>query len=455
MASSPSRSSGRTMPTNSTSRCRTLLKSIDRPAAIFIDALDQLKKPYRLGWLPDQLPPRLKIVVSVLNDAAYEEDSGVYRALRQRLPSEAFLEIEPLTEAQGRDILLALEASAQRRLRPGQRDYVLGRFEEAGASPLYLRVAFEIARGVAELGRGRPGPLRACRGHRGAHRPAHCRAHERAPPRARARQPHARLPRGRQGRPQRQGDDRGPVARRGVMEAISPEAWCTPPSGMGCGRPSCRTRSGCASIASWRRCSSRSASTSSRCCSSSTASWPTSRASGTTRPPRPPCTARSPTISTPAHGTAGKDAVASGRRTYARRSLSELPYQLFHAGRRARLDEILMAPDWMQQKLAAIGVRTLIDDYQYAHTKAQRLTGQTLELAGWRARARRAPARTANPGPLAGRPCATSRRGGRIDGLLRAGRAAGHRRPPWLPAGQASRRPAARRCAVSRATAAG
>jgi hypothetical protein len=124
---------------------RTLLKSINRPTAVFIDALDQLKTP-GVGWLPDKLPSGLKIVVSVLNDAAYEQDSGVYHALQQRLPSEAFLEIEPLTEPQGRDILLALEDGAQRRLRSDQRDYVLSRFETAGGSPLYLRVAFEIAR---------------------------------------------------------------------------------------------------------------------------------------------------------------------------------------------------------------------------------------------------------------------------------------------------------------------
>jgi hypothetical protein len=125
---------------------RAFLMSIDRPAAIFIDALDQLKKPYRLGWLPDRLPPGVKIVVSALDDAAYEAESGAYRALQRRLPSQAFIEIEPLTLAQGRDILLALEAEGQRSLQPTQRDYVLDRFEEAGTSPLFLKVAFEIAR---------------------------------------------------------------------------------------------------------------------------------------------------------------------------------------------------------------------------------------------------------------------------------------------------------------------
>lgn len=70
-----------------------------------------------------------------------------------------------------------------------------------------------------------------------------------------------------------------------------------------------------------------------------------------------------------------------GKRVYAKRSLSELPYQLHRAENVPRLGEILMSPDWMQQKLAAFGPRPLIDDYQYARTKAQTLTCQALELA--------------------------------------------------------------------------
>jgi hypothetical protein len=75
-----------------------------------------------------------------------------------------------------------------------------------------------------------------------------------------------------------------------------------------------------------------------------------------------------------------RSARRQGRAYYDRRSLSELPTQLHHARRWSRLDEILMAPDWMQQKLGVSGPRPLIDDYQYARTQAQKLTGQTLEL---------------------------------------------------------------------------
>ena len=95
---------------------KALLASISGPAVIFLDALDQLKKPYRLDWLPETLPEGVRLVLSVLDDPAYETDSEVYRLLRmRRLPEDAFLAIEPLTPAHGRDILLALEDAGQPR----------------------------------------------------------------------------------------------------------------------------------------------------------------------------------------------------------------------------------------------------------------------------------------------------------------------------------------------------
>jgi hypothetical protein len=69
------------------------------------------------------------------------------------------------------------------------------------------------------------------------------------------------------------------------------------------------------------------------------------------------------------------------RTIYPVRSLSELPYQLFRAGQRSRLDEILMAPDWMQQKLNAFGPQSLVDDYeQFGQGQMQNIIGRTLRL---------------------------------------------------------------------------
>ncbi len=127
---------------------KALLASISGQAVIFLDALDQLKKPYRLDWLPETLPKGVWLVLSVLDDPAYVTDSEVYRLLRRyQFPEVAFLGIEPLTSTHGRDILMALETQAKRELRDSQRDLILHHFEAAGASPLYIRTAFEIARG--------------------------------------------------------------------------------------------------------------------------------------------------------------------------------------------------------------------------------------------------------------------------------------------------------------------
>jgi len=84
---------------------RALLASISGPVVVFLDALDQLKKPYRLDWLPEKLPAGVRLVFSVLEDPTYEADSEVFRLLqRWRLPEGAFLAIEALTPAHGRDI---------------------------------------------------------------------------------------------------------------------------------------------------------------------------------------------------------------------------------------------------------------------------------------------------------------------------------------------------------------
>jgi WD40 repeat protein len=125
---------------------RELLSAIDMPVVIFLDALDQLRKPYRPAWLPNTLPSAVKIIVSVLDDEAFPADIGVYKGLRQLLPVDAFLEIDPLDPTHGHDILTALEQAARRRLQPSQRDYIVAQFVKAGASPLYIRIAFEIAR---------------------------------------------------------------------------------------------------------------------------------------------------------------------------------------------------------------------------------------------------------------------------------------------------------------------
>lgn len=123
-----------------------LFSSIASPAVVFVDALDQLQRPHSLGWLPAKLPNALKLVISVLDDPAYESESDFYRDLRNRVAPDAFLEIEPLDLAQGREILSALQQRTRHRLQDSQQNYIIEKYGNAGGSPLYLRTAFEIAR---------------------------------------------------------------------------------------------------------------------------------------------------------------------------------------------------------------------------------------------------------------------------------------------------------------------
>ncbi|WP_167755560.1 AAA family ATPase [Vitreimonas flagellata] len=128
------------------SQVRTFIAAIAQPVTIFVDALDQLRAPYRAAWLPDELPKGVKIVVSTLEDEAYASESTIIRGLTHALPDNGVLEIEPLRRTDGGDILADLQRDAQRSLTKEQQDYILDRFVAAGASPLYLKVAFALAR---------------------------------------------------------------------------------------------------------------------------------------------------------------------------------------------------------------------------------------------------------------------------------------------------------------------
>ncbi|MBY9068225.1 DUF4062 domain-containing protein [Hyphomonas sp. WL0036] len=125
---------------------RDILAALDQPVAIFIDALDQLRPPYRPMWLPQQLQPQVKLIVSVLDDAAYAAERSIVQGLRRSLPADAFLAIEPLSKEDGADVLAGLQREVQRGLSREQEAFILKRFEAAAASPLFLRIAFAIAR---------------------------------------------------------------------------------------------------------------------------------------------------------------------------------------------------------------------------------------------------------------------------------------------------------------------
>jgi hypothetical protein len=108
---------------------------------LFLDALDQLSETdpaCSLSWLPPELPPNVRLIVSTL--------PGVHLAqLERKLPARNILQLGPLTLTEGQDLLKMWLGDAGRALQPEQAKEVLGKFVPNGL-PLYLKLAFEEAR---------------------------------------------------------------------------------------------------------------------------------------------------------------------------------------------------------------------------------------------------------------------------------------------------------------------
>jgi WD40 repeat protein len=124
----------------------------DRPAIVFLDALDQLGDTddgRRLVWLPRELPPAVRIVVSTLEEPKHE----CFGVLRAGADEADLIRVTGLGGDEGRPILDTWLASAgegrrraPRTLTSTQRDVLLAKFAAAECSPLYLKLAFEEAR---------------------------------------------------------------------------------------------------------------------------------------------------------------------------------------------------------------------------------------------------------------------------------------------------------------------
>ena len=106
-----------------------------QPLVLFIDALDQLaaNDPARdVTWLPPELPPNVKVILSTANDG-------------ERLPDGMPVRLERMPQAEGEQALTELLHEAHRTLQPWQRETVLAHFERCGL-PLYLKMAAEESR---------------------------------------------------------------------------------------------------------------------------------------------------------------------------------------------------------------------------------------------------------------------------------------------------------------------
>ena len=126
---------------------KKFISEIKSPTILFIDALDQLNEKNYLNWLPNQLPAHFKLIISILEDEDYKEDSGyldLFKVKYNELQNQNnFIPLNPLTREDGNRILSNLLDQVKRTITTDQRNYVLNKFEKSGYSPLYLIIIFE------------------------------------------------------------------------------------------------------------------------------------------------------------------------------------------------------------------------------------------------------------------------------------------------------------------------
>lgn len=119
---------------------------------IVLDALDQLEetdRAHELWWLPRDLDPQVKIIISAIDDPRSAEGPAwpVARVFARR-PKE-HLRIAPLTEEDRRAIVRQVPSISAKTLDDEQVDLLLR--NPATDNPLYLRVALEELRGFGSF----------------------------------------------------------------------------------------------------------------------------------------------------------------------------------------------------------------------------------------------------------------------------------------------------------------
>jgi WD40 repeat protein len=109
--------------------------TVEHPLVLFVDALDQLSggDPAREArWLPPELPPHVKVIVSTIDDG-------------QLLPGGLQVRLQRMATSEGGEAMAALLHEARRTLQPWQREKVLAHFKRWGL-PLYMKLAAEECR---------------------------------------------------------------------------------------------------------------------------------------------------------------------------------------------------------------------------------------------------------------------------------------------------------------------
>ncbi|MEW6366947.1 MAG: AAA family ATPase [Acidobacteriota bacterium] len=125
---------------------RLRLATAERPLILLLDALDQLSPTdgaRDLTWLPHELPPNVKLIVSGIESDGPEGEC--YRTASRIAGADNLARVDALDVVEREALLDEWLLAAGRSLRPDQRSEVLGKSAVAGL-PLYLRLAFGEAR---------------------------------------------------------------------------------------------------------------------------------------------------------------------------------------------------------------------------------------------------------------------------------------------------------------------
>jgi WD40 repeat protein len=122
-------------------RERLALASDDRPLILLLDSLDQLSPAEgarTLSWLPTELPPGVRLIVSTLSGDAL-------KPLWARFPESSFVELTPMEPREGEELLDLWLEDVGRTLQGHQKEEVTKKFA-IERLPLWLKLAFEEAR---------------------------------------------------------------------------------------------------------------------------------------------------------------------------------------------------------------------------------------------------------------------------------------------------------------------
>ena len=128
---------------NETIRClnELLTKATkERPFYIFLDSLDQLSaknNAYSVGWLPRTLPEHAHILVSSLPDL-----HGILDNLRNKLPEDQFYNVVPLGHDLSQNVLASWLGNAKRTLTSQQMEFTKSAFKTCSL-PLYVKLVYD------------------------------------------------------------------------------------------------------------------------------------------------------------------------------------------------------------------------------------------------------------------------------------------------------------------------